>query len=125
MNPLPSKLLQLKHEINRLDNEISEQIDNLQSIENKQTQTLNDINKRELELAELIKDWNIKQSNKDGLVQRNGVVRDKFNTLDEELQEDAESVSDEKKLYLQNLGIRMHIKEVSSNVWEIKVSSFI
>lgn len=125
MNPLPSKLLQLKNEINRLDNEISEQIENLLSIENKQTQTLNDINKKELELAELIKDWNIKQSKKDGLSQRNGVVRDKFNSLDEELQEDAESISDEKKQYLQNLGIRMHIEEVSSNVWEIKVSPFI
>lgn len=121
MNPLPTKLLQLKHEFNRLNDEISAQMNELQSIEIEQTQTLNDINKKELELAGLVKELNVKLINKDVLAQRNGVVRDKFNTLDVELQEDAENVSDEKKLFLQHLGIRMHLKEVSSSIWEIKV----
>lgn len=121
MNPLPSKLLQLKHEFNRLNDEIRVQENELQSIENQQTQTLNDINKKELELAGIVKELNVKLNNKDILAQRNGVVRDKFNSLDMELQEDAENVNEEKKLFLQHLGIRMHMKEVSLTVWEIKV----
>ena len=124
MNPLPSMLLQLKLEFNRLNDEINGQLNNLQSIENEQKQTLNDINKREVELADLVKELNVKLSNKDGLAKRNGVVRDKFNTLDVELQEDAENVAEEKKLFLQHLGIRMHIKEVTSSVWEIKVTFY-
>lgn len=125
MNPLPSKLLQLKHEFNRLNDEICVQENELQSIENQQTQTLNDINKKELELAGIVKELNVKLINKDVLAQRNSVVRDKFTSLDIELQEDAENISEEKKLFLQHLGIRMHMKEVSSSVWEIKVSTII
>lgn len=125
MNPLPTKLLQLKHEFNRLNDEISAQVNELQSIENEQAQTLNDINKKELELKGLVKEMNVKLINKDVLSQRNGVVRDKFNTLDVELQEDAENVSDEKKLFLQHLGIRIHLKEVSLSVWELKVTIII
>lgn len=122
MNPLPSKLLQLKHEFNRLNDEISVQISNLHDIDNEQNQASNDIKKRELELSELVKETNIQLSNKDGLAKRNDVVRDKFNIIDVELQEDAENISEERKQFLQHLGIRMQIKEVTSSVWEIKVS---
>lgn len=121
MNTLPTKLLQLKQEFNRLNEEISVKTNSLQNIENEQTQILIEINKRELEYAELNKELNLNLKNKCLIAQRNGVVREKFNILDEELREDAESVGDDKKLFLKHLGIRVHIKELSLSVWELEV----
>ncbi|CAO1377183.1 unnamed protein product [Diamesa hyperborea] len=122
MNRLPFKLNQLKRECKRLNDEISAQQMEINNIDNEDTQILNDIKSKELESAKLLQEVMEKQNIKEELMQKSKAVRDKLKTLDEELQEDIESIKEEHKMYMKNLGLRMHLQELKTNVWQIMIN---
>lgn len=122
MSRLPSILLQLKREFKRLDDELSLQEMAVNKLVNEETETFNEIESRELTLTELLRDIKVKQNTKEELLQIHIAGRDKLKTFKKELEEDKESVKDEKKLLLSHLGIRVCIKELTSPIWQVMVT---
>lgn len=112
----------LKCEFTRLDKEIDEKKILLQELQSKKISLLE--KQRELENqhlnAKLTNSSCIENQNK--LLQRNEAVKEKFRSLNEDLKDQAEQVAHLKNLNFKNLGIKINLKALDEEVWEVTVS---